>query len=86
MKTMIALSAIALMSIAAPAFADRADDHKWGFGVTPTPVDQYGNPTDRNWKANNAARTQSRHDRMNQDSMRNSVPDNHQAYRAPTGL
>ncbi len=74
MKTMIALSAIALMSIAAPAFADRADDHK------------YGNPTDRNWKANNAARTQSRHDRMNQDSMHNSVPDNHQAYRAPTGL
>ncbi|HEY0267307.1 MAG TPA: hypothetical protein VGC16_11180 [Rhizomicrobium sp.] len=85
MKKILALSAVALMSIAAPAFADRANDHKWGFGVTPTPVDQYGNPTDRNWKAN-ARHEQDRRDRMNQDSMRNSVPDNRNATRSPTGL
>lgn len=53
-KTMI-LAAFAVMTLGAPAFAqssgnDYVDNHTWGFGVTPTQVDQYGNPVDRHWK------------------------------------
>ncbi len=83
---LIALSAVALMAIAAPAFADRANDHKWGFGVTPTQVDQYGNPTDRNWKANQRQEQNNRHDRLNQDNMRAMPTDRSTASHAPTGL